>query len=466
MPPKKPFNITVKPCSARSKTALSTYIDKNIESILLPFAYALKQKGYLVHFGEQTECIFSYNNSLWHSVYLINSQTGEQYWDQDGMKGAKLYFKLGPTGDGGAEIVAATTTTPPELIVNGVEIPNCSISSNRTCVVGKSSEPKQPKQPKEKKKVNDVPVPGISEIMRGVEQINLNNTPKTTHERKFFENFANKTLLVNWMVENMEYSDVLKCIKRGGLSQEDISKAESIGQSGNIIAGPSNASDIDIINASIQQYPARDINSIIKRVTSNVIKDRIKSVSDPKDKQREIIKLCKRSGIPNVYSIKGGKLTRDGVPVNINRVIGECSEAETVRLRRYISNILTNLSKNRQSPQQRPLLSKKELTTGDSPITAEYFRDVAIAYPNPTIKDLSVKDGLVHGKYLLPSGKYSTLKPITSKDLRIWSKNNTAFGKKISFAQRNVRLKFALAAKKCKGTKNYKNCIKNTLLKK
>jgi hypothetical protein len=457
MPPKSRFNIVPKPCGGKSKISLSNYISKNLDSILSPFAYALYQKGYLVDFQDYpdaNECVFSYNNSLWHSVYLKNKETGETYWDRDSMKGAKLYFKLGPTEDGGAEVVAATTTTPSELIINGVEIPNCSISASGSCVVGKVKSPAIPKVPKvpkakgkKKQDESDEDLdeePGDVNILSKVVQLNLNTArpsgAKTTHERKFFENFANKTLLVNWMVENMEYHDVLKCIQRGALSQVDIAAAEAIGET----AGPSGSgagpstiqeSDIETIIASLEQFSVSDVNSMLKKITRDAVKQRIINISDPKLKRTEIINLCNKNSITG-YKITGGKITRNGIPVNINRPLEECSAAEHSRLRNRITEVLRGLQQQRkvftrQDPISGKVLTRQELMTGNDPISGKYLKDVHINYP--TIKDLSVVEGLVFGKYPLENNKYSKAKVITSKDLRIWTKNtnpasSSAFG--------------------------------------
>ena len=88
--------MTSKSCRGRDATKLTEYIGKSAEEIQKLFAKALERDGYLSSFAgqvEASECIFSYPDSEWYGVYLLDSN-GNKFWDHKGQRHAMYYFKL------------------------------------------------------------------------------------------------------------------------------------------------------------------------------------------------------------------------------------------------------------------------------------------------------------------------------------------------------------------------------------
>ena len=87
MPPKS--------CRGRDTTNLQEYINDPLKEKKSLFVKALHNSKILQKFDGQVgvnECIFSYPESEWYAVYLLDSN-GQQIWDP--ATGAKmLFFKL------------------------------------------------------------------------------------------------------------------------------------------------------------------------------------------------------------------------------------------------------------------------------------------------------------------------------------------------------------------------------------
>ena len=81
MPPRKDPDAKMN-CSKRSVNPFQTYVNhlitKKPEKIKLLIARALMNDDYLMDFNGQVhanECVFSYPDSNWYSVYLLNNNT-------------------------------------------------------------------------------------------------------------------------------------------------------------------------------------------------------------------------------------------------------------------------------------------------------------------------------------------------------------------------------------------------------
>ena len=129
-------------CSRRSITPFQSYVNslitKKPEKIKMLLARALMNDDTLMDFNGQihaNECVFSYPDSNWYSVYLINGN-GKKYWGDSGAQ--KFYFQMDfQTNAEGLPIdafpVNGTLETPDELMVNGIEIKNCVLKENGKC---------------------------------------------------------------------------------------------------------------------------------------------------------------------------------------------------------------------------------------------------------------------------------------------------------------------------------------------
>jgi hypothetical protein len=424
MPPRSDIS-SPRVCTSRSTTPFQEYIasldSSSKKKIFNPLVNALKKEGYLVKFDGHlgaNECVFTYNNSDWYSIYLINSETGNQYWGDSGDK--KLYFKIALV-DNEPTIVEATTVTPPELMKDGVEMLNC-VMKNGKCANPAVRSKKQP--------VSENVIEAPKDVLRLVEPLNVSGS-KTKQDRAFFESFEDKTLLVNWMIDNMEHSDIIKCIKRGKLSTQEIKQLQSVTDQ----AGSSSTAnevisekELETLDKGMKQLNVKELNTMLSKITKEHIAKQFSGL--PADeKKKNIIMLCKRSGI-NKYKLKQGKklsiVDLDDEPVDdINDVLNECARREAVKLRFRIASYISLKKKGSSAPPPASAPVPKELfiTGGDDKFQKEYLPGIRTYFPS--IKDLEIKEDVVWGKFpnLGKPGSYYASKPLTAKSLRIYDKS-------------------------------------------
>lgn len=442
MPPKKAGEY--RKCSSRNTIAFQTYVNQlkkdepdKIKNLL---ARALMNEDELMKFDghvDANECVFSYPDSDWHSVYLID-ENGEPYWDRKGSGAAKYYFKLNFRLDKkglavDAEIADSTTKTPAELMKDGKEIGNCSLTAS-----GKCGNPKRPGSGKASKKEaedSDEEEAGIvsEDVKQHIQKIQVGT--KTKMPRDFFEGLGSKALIIDWMLANMNPDDIMKCIQRGSLTQDEIKKAQQVVGSGGSAgpssgAGPSGMStgDMSAINMALNQYSALEINGMLKSVTKSELVNVLKQTKDASRKKENLVMLCKRSGITKYTSKKSEKSGKvfvydenGDIIDDLDPVLDECAEREALRIRKILK--LYSIS----AAYRKGKYSKADLMVypGVLPWDA---RD-SIKKHFPLVKNLKNEAGQLYGQ--IPSSvegskvSYFKYDDILGKDLK---KLNTLLG--------------------------------------
>ena len=331
-------------CSRRSVTPFQTYVNhlitKKPEKIKALLARALLNEGYLEDFNGQVhanECVFSYPDSNWYAVYLINRKTGESYFGEDGAR--KFYFQMDfKIDDDGVPVdatpVNGTLETPDELMVGGVEIKNCIVKN------GKCANPESKKKKKKTVSVEDYEEPEEGEtpeeILESLQQQTGKTGTKQKMPRTYFESLRSKNLIIEWMIANMKPDEIMKCIQRGSLTAEEMQQAESI-----LDSRPS-GSDVEEIQALKESFSPAQINKMIKTVTKNQLVNAMKNITDANRRRKIIISTCNRAGVKK-YSLQTnskGKFVivdQDGDTVDdINEVIETCAEKEAFRIRKLL----------------------------------------------------------------------------------------------------------------------------------
>jgi len=424
-------------CSKRSITPFQTYVNhlitKKPEKIKALLARALMNDDSLMDFNGQihaNECVFSYPDSNWYSVYLMD-KSGKIYWGKTGAQ--KFYFQMDFKMEGEIPVDAVpingTLETPKELMVGGVEIKNCVIRN------GKCANP-EAKQKKKKVVNNFDDEPDEEETSEEV-LASLSGVPLTAGgsasgkkekmPRTYFESLGSKSLIIDWMIANMKPDEIFKCIQRGSLSAEDVQQAQSILDtmpSGGVAehAGPSGMTQQQL-DTLVQSYTPAQIHSMIKVVTKEEIVNALSRIKDPLRKRQTIISTCKRCGIKK-YSLttnaKGKPILvdEDGDIVDINEVMEECAEREAYRIKK-----LLKINSIAQDVKQGGL-SKQDLINyrgGNEPLPYGLMASVKRHFP--LIRKYKNQDGLLYGS--IPSEinedgsiEYYVIGDILGKDLR------------------------------------------------
>jgi len=342
-------------CRGRDTTNINTYIEnpklkKNI------FIQALDNSGYLQAFKGQlalNECIFTYPNTEWYSVYLLDS-SGQRYWNSSTGKAAQIYFKVGyPSSDTTKPFVVEETTEQPPGLPENV----CRINEKGNCEMTPSIRPTtgtRGRKPKATAVAESVPSEEVSpEVMARLSTLSLNpeevgTGPKGSKKqipREYFEQIKDKAIIVQWMIDNMDTTDLMECIKRGSVSKEDLAKAESvIGSAPSSSYVPPSAvspADIQAMQAAQSMSQSERLKMFKKASKEDIIAE-INAISDPTRKMQNIVLLCQGAGKRFVVdTLRSGKMAifrilPDGKKVQvdqaaINRVLDECATKEAKR---------------------------------------------------------------------------------------------------------------------------------------
>lgn len=346
-------------CSRRSVNPFQTYVNhlitKKPEKISLLLARALMNDDSLMDFNGKVhanECVFSYPNSNWYSVYLLDDK-GNMFW---GNKGAqKFYFQMEfKINEAGVPVdafpVNGTFEVPEELKVGGVEMKNCVIKN------GKCANPEQSVK-KKKKVVKEEEYEEEQEDTPEQVLASLTGTPATATgakqkmPRDYFEKLGSKALIIDWMIANMKPAEIFKCIESGSLSSEDVKQAQSILESApagpsslpnqGSPAGPSGLTEQEMKELMSTHTPAQ-IQNIVRTVTKQDLVKAMSRIKDPSRKRAQIIGVCRRAGVTK-YSLETsakGKtiiVDKDGEVVDdISEIIDECATKEAFRIRRLL----------------------------------------------------------------------------------------------------------------------------------
>ena len=408
-----------KSCKDRSGVNFKKFVDmikKKPGEIHILLARALLNNGDLDKFTGQThasECVFSYPESDWFGVYMLD-QNGDKIWNDDDRAYMKFYFKIKVNTAGtNAAILEDTMTydTPDELKDEyGNEISHCVLRGTKCGdpedlkikklltkkeasakpkaaksenVASTSGTKRAPKEKVEQEPVQSLP-PQVSPALlaqlqdfslSGGEASSSSSTRQATKiSREYFEQMKNKEMIVDWMIKNMDPKVLVNCIKKGSLSQADLQDAERI--AGMEVSetpieeqlGELSLSDLNTLEVA-RSLPQAEVKSMLQKVTKETISELINKVSGDDKKKEAIVELCKRAGI-NKYStaIKRKQLRlldEEGDIVDereIKEIIDECAKREATKLRRRLAILSYVASQPRTVRQDKQPVIKQEIT--------------------------------------------------------------------------------------------------------
>ena len=395
---------------------------KKPEKIKLMIARALMHDEYLRDFSGQVhanECVFSYPDSDWYGVYLLDKKDNP-VWGEDGAK--KMYFKLeyqlddeGLPKDASIKQKTITFEPPDELLKDGQEIKGCIVTPSGKCGNPESKRKKKSTvNPEDFEDSDDEDTP--SNILQGLQGTpGVGATGKKKMPRDYFEKLGSKSLIIDWMLANMKPAEIFKCIERGNLSSEDVAQAQEIlGTAGGGGGGPSGS-----VAGMIGQ-----LSGSSSMVTKEQIMAAAKRIKNPEQRKKAIVGMCKRARI-NKYRYKPGRNGKPGMIIDDDDdfveegvALEECAEKEAKRIK--------NMMKIQSISSSLKGMTKKKLFTyegGNTPLPYSMMTFVRKLFPPPLIKDYQDHNGLLYGKIqseMDPGGTiyYYKLGDILGKDLK------------------------------------------------
>jgi hypothetical protein len=368
MPPKS--------CRGRDTTNLQEYINDPLKEKKSLFVKALFNDRFLQKFDGQigvNECIFSYPDSDWYSVYLLDPQ-GNKMWNPATGE-VQYYFKLkiAPSGREAITVDGTTDISFTDLVGKT----NCAVNENGNCALPSkaSKASKEPKAPRAKK-ATSADEAGPSEkvdasVVERLQMLSLNGKEpskgsKETAPREYFEQMKNKMLIVQWMIDNMHTEDIVECIKRGSLSPEDIRRAESVSKTE---PEPTEEKIAEIAS----MIPTKEVRKMLQKITKeDIVNNLIQQYPDPANRINGIIELCAKAGKKlEIRQTKRGPKIFDfnGEQVEASDALNECSgfEAERVhqrimsRRRSVLRSVIPALKKGKM-PAYTPSITSKPAT--------------------------------------------------------------------------------------------------------
>lgn len=426
-------------CSKRSPTSFQMYVGQLVqnkpEKIKLLLARALMNEGYLEDFHGQihaNECIFSYPDSDWYGVYLVDKK-GNKYFEANGKTYKKFYFQLefdDPDTPKDATPVNGTFETPEELLVDGEEIKGCVIKPSGKCGNPETKKKKKKKTGGEDDSDSDSDNEDEEtpeQTLQSLSNVSGANKTKTKMPRDYFEGLGSKSLIIDWMIANMKPGEIFKCIQRGSLSAEDVQQAAAIlGESSGGGSGPSNAD----IQSVIQSLTPGNIHGMIRVVTKEEIISAANSIKNMEQRKKVIVSMCKRAGIKK-YRYKAGKngkpgyiIDSDDDPMDEREVLDECATKEENRIKKLIK--ITSISQSIKNMSKEKLMNYEG---GNVPLPYSMMTYVRKFFP--LIKKYENRKGLLYGS--IPSeydGEklyYFKVGDILGKDLRVLNEKMKGF---------------------------------------
>ena len=426
MPPRKVYGS----CKGRSTVPFQTFIRDPSSMSILAEAVSRITKGNFEMFAGQriSECVLSYPNSDWYSVYVFDTN-GNSTWKQGEKVYEKLFFKLKLYPDGKYGPTSVTPDEPLELMgvepcqdVNGscqnpggvddlieyeLEAPSLIDKGKAPARAKKEVPPAQP--PKE--------VP--RDVLEKLSKITLNQAEnkdsKVTASREYFEKLTSTVQMVDWMIQNMKTEDLVQCIKRGNLSAEEVRKAEAVRDSEPRGAGyqpdysslsvPTQAyTDADVAEIAGSMPEKQTYKMLLDIATEELIKDfnRENPGNDPVSRREAIIRFCSvrqplqvkntRQG-PKLFTMKGRLISKD------EDALKECAKLEAIRMKTALKTIRGGispmLSRARQRIDLRKLASipSSGAPSGSGLPTVDQVMALSKDQRIQTIKDLATQTG-------------------------------------------------------------------------
>jgi hypothetical protein len=529
----------VKPCVNRDTTLFAKFLDQDPNNIHLLIAKALfnngkndPEKNLLEWFRLEednphgNECVFSYPDSDWYSVYL-KTQNGDIVWTIDEKTGEiehpKFYFKINISSDGkDAEITEATFNVPRGLktkqncqIINGVCSDPVQISISRRNITEAQRKAKEleesPKIPRGRPP-KKIPEPGerrfesvnpdmlaqlTSLTARDSSKASTSGTkraPGGKVSRDYFEKMQSKSQIVDWMIANLDRNHLVACIqKHSGAVNFNPAELSNIDLLANLPNNEEQVTIDDLPTEAVRTLGFRKATGILKKWSyASIKKDLMESLTglEPGPKNEAIVDFCVRSGI---NKFKAG-VTKKGIPRIFDEddepvdsgevtkeVIDVCVAGEVSRLQRTLASGLRKYAKqvtgtDQEVPELLEVSEIEEVPDFELQIQdiltlsgVTLMNEVAQFCNNLVGKELYIVKKNKKGEFRL----YDDDEVVDSGDYEklmrsLIPTSSFGFGRRISKKQKAHRLKFKKAVKKCKksGVKNFRKCMSKNLKKK
>jgi hypothetical protein len=424
------------------------------------FATLLDQSSILSKFNGQlgaNECIFSYPDSEWYGIYLLD-QDGNKYWDSNSGRVAMYYIKMSINGS----VIKILNET---IDINETDLVGkraCVINENGNCVLPPKEAPSSKAAPKTRRTTSVSSLAGPSQPQAPVEQevisrletlsLNPQENVQSREEvpREYFEQMKNKMLIIQWMLEKMKTEDIVECIKRGSLNPQDVRAAEAT-----IATQPEPA-----VEMAATMEP-EEVKNIFKQITREDIVKGLKALG--KDQRTTaVLNLCKRFGYTSKISNKTGKTIiydGNGDPLSVDEAIDQCSEFEARRIRDLILRSSRRFKTFRSpQPSTQPSTQSISVESFISQLNSLGTIDEKIAMLSELCKGYTIRKSKDSKRIVIfdSDGESVDLEEAIAACI-----SENSFGKRI-----NPKLIFKKAAKQCKGTgKKYKSCMKKVLRK-
>lgn len=479
MPPKS--------CRGRDTTNLQEYINDPLKEKKSLFVKALHNSKILQKFDGQVgvnECIFSYPESEWYAVYLLDSN-GQQIWDP--ATGAKmLFFKLKLSPSGKEAIITTETTNITDTDLDGKQA--CAVNSNGNCalpVKSVSPSPAKPKKTTEKQAESQDKVD--AEVAERLQTLAISPDGKKSSEkvdRTYFENLDSKMLIAQWMIDNMDEKDVVECVKQGSLSPDDLQRVEALSKTAPIPSGV--AEKAAEIAASM---PEKEVRKMFQRISKQSLSEEINKIKNPRERQQAIVNMCQRVQLD--YKLQSTRTSMQiydlhGEPISDDKALSECASIEAIRANNMLrQNVSRRMGPIREYvkgniPEIWPDFSKKDKK---SAMTSD---ELMIIVDNASGR----KEGIIHACEIVGmpitksefKGRLGIITQYTDSEGNVLASDDDfedvlkdcikkvksmGFGRrKASKKQLAVRKRFKAAAKKCKGKRNFQKCVGQMLRKK
>jgi len=467
-----------KTCRSRDSTTLQKYIDDPALQRKI-FAKALANDGFLSLFNGQvgaSECVFSFNDSDWYGVYLLD-QDGNKYWNKDDQRYEMFFFQLAVSPDGKDAFTRNGTTDMPSELKDKQQ---CAVNENGNCAMApKKTQPKAPKEPKEPKEPKAPKAPKATkevaeqpsvapDVLARLQTLNLNENEQSRQSvsKEFFENMKNKMLIVQWMVEHMPHEDIVQCIKKGSFSPQDITRAESVLQTA---PEPVDEIESEAVEAAAA-IPSQQVKKMFKRITKQDLIEKVNTL--PQDQRFDAVsRLCQGCGkqLEMRETKKGPRPYLSGRLISLDDALDRCAEIEAERIRQ-------RLASRRLSVLRGVVQGIKSDIKGKGPavnvLPETYIRQINAITDRAARKTAIIEfctpfgyrwDGSTlfdpDGDEVLPEDALEDCAALKTSTTMSFGKRRHRASKK----QLAVRKRFKTAAKKCKGKTNYKKCMKKFL---
>ena len=531
---KEPTISNVKPCGNRDTKLFVEFLKEDPANIHLLIARALLKDEKLDWFELEAdephgnECVFSYPDSDWYSVYL-KTPNGDIVWEMDdegNILHPKFYFKIEISPDGSdAKIIESTFDVPKGLktkkncqVINGEcvdppgPVPRAPKTEQTEITEQETPAPKRRGRPPKAQSAGPQeipePVPVSPEMLSQLTNLKVSTPGASTSgtkkvpgkvARDFFEKMQSKERIVDWMIDNLDRSYLVSCIQKhsgpANLSAEELSNIEMLAN----MPMPSyegtqqvTQEEVPALVAASQLKPTEVTKMLTKISFGSIKKDLMDSISGLQGlpKKQAIVDFCVRSGINDFRAGLNKKqqpkiFDSDDEPIDesliVKKVVDFCVRGEVYRLRKKIAEGLQTLASTRQQEVE---ASPEELLPEVLPINNYESKIQEIL----TLKGVPLMNAVAEfcnnllgdNVYVVEKNKKGQLKlydpddePVDSGSYEelmrsLLPTSSFGFGRRISKKQKAHRLKFKKAVKKCKksSVKNFRKCMSKNLKKK